>query len=143
MTLLPMSWSIKKIENEFKASNYMVRKAKTLVKSRGILSMPNPNHGHSLCDDTIVMVQNFYESDEINRVMPGKKDCISIKVNNTRISDQKRLLLGNLKEVYRQFKDQFPAEKTGLLNFIQSIVFWLELVGHTQYVFALSIKAQS
>ena len=33
LTLLPMSWSIKKIENEFKASNYMVRKAKTLVKS--------------------------------------------------------------------------------------------------------------
>ena len=24
LTLLPMSWSIKKIENEFKASNYMV-----------------------------------------------------------------------------------------------------------------------
>ena len=33
LTLLPMSWSIKKIENEFKASNYMVRKAKTIVKS--------------------------------------------------------------------------------------------------------------
>ena len=32
LTLLPMSWSIKKIENEFKASNYMVRKAKCLVK---------------------------------------------------------------------------------------------------------------
>ena len=30
LTLLPMSWSIKKIENEFKASNYVVRKAKTL-----------------------------------------------------------------------------------------------------------------
>ena len=32
LTLLPMSWSIKKIKNEFKASNYMVQKAKTLVK---------------------------------------------------------------------------------------------------------------
>ena len=102
-----MSWSIKKIENEFKASNYMVRKAKTLIKSGGILSTPNPNYGHNLLDDTIMMVQNFYESDEISRVMPGKKDCMSIKVNDTRISIQKRLLLGNLKEVYKQFKDQF------------------------------------
>ena len=66
LTLLPMSWSIKKIENEFKASNYMVRKAKTLVKLGGILSTPNPNHGHNLHDHTIVMVQNFYESDEIS-----------------------------------------------------------------------------
>ena len=57
------------------------------------------------------MVQNFYESDKISRVMPGKKDCVSIKVNDARILVQKILLLGNLKEVYRQFKDQFPAEK--------------------------------
>ena len=97
----------------------MVRKAKTLVKSGGILSTPNPNHGHSLHDDTIVMVQNFYESDEISRVMPRKKDCVSIKVNDTRISVQKRLLLGNLKEVYRQFKDQFPAEKIGFSRFAE------------------------
>ena len=44
----------------------MVRKAKTLVKSEDILSTPHPNHGHNLHDDTIVMVQNFYESDEIS-----------------------------------------------------------------------------
>ena len=29
LTLLPMSWSIKKIESEFKVSNYMVREAKS------------------------------------------------------------------------------------------------------------------
>ena len=46
LTLLPMSWSIKKIENKFKASNYMVHKAKSLVISKGILSTPNPNQGH-------------------------------------------------------------------------------------------------
>ena len=33
LTLLSMSWSIKKIENEFKASNYMVRKAKSSLYS--------------------------------------------------------------------------------------------------------------
>ena len=49
--------------------------------------------------------------------MPGKKDYASIKVNDTRISVQKRLLLGNLKEVYWQFKDQFPAENTRFAEF--------------------------
>ena len=85
-----------------------------------------------------MMVQNFYESDEISRVMPGKKDCVSIKVNDTRISIQKRLLLGNLKEVYQQFKDQFPADPKHCV-----------LAGASgthavaTYVFVLSIKTQS
>ena len=66
LTLLLMSWSIKKIENEFKASNYMVHKAKFLVKSGGILATPNPRQGHGLCNDTRVLFQIFYESDEIS-----------------------------------------------------------------------------
>ena len=85
LTLLPMSWSIKRIENEFKASNYMVRKAKSLVKSGGILYTPNPIQGHGLNSDTKILVQTFYESDDISRVMPGKKDCVSIKVGDQRI----------------------------------------------------------
>ena len=116
LTPLPMSWTIKKIENEFKASNYMMRKAKSL---NGILSLPNPNQGHSLGNDTIALVQNFYESGEISRIMPGKEDCASIKVNGTRISVQKRLLLGSLKEVFQQFKDQFPVEKIGFSRFAE------------------------
>ena len=97
----------------------MVHKAKSLVKSKGILSMANPNQGHSLGNDTIVLVQNFFVSGEISRIMPGKKDCVSIKVNDTRISVQKRLLLGSLKEIYQQFKDQFPAEKIGFSRFAE------------------------
>ena len=44
----------------------MVRKAKFLVKLGGILATPNPSQGHGLCNDTRVLVQNFYESDEIS-----------------------------------------------------------------------------
>ena len=66
LTVLPMSWSIKKIESEFKASNYMARKVKALVKSEGILSTPSSNHGHGLSNETITMVQNYYESDDIS-----------------------------------------------------------------------------
>ena len=42
LTILPKSWSIRKIEHEFQATSYMVRKAKKLVEEKGILSSPNP-----------------------------------------------------------------------------------------------------
>lgn len=38
LTALPRSWSVRKIQSEFCASNYMVRKAKELVREKGILS---------------------------------------------------------------------------------------------------------
>src|SRR5207253_10078355 len=52
MTILPLSWSIKKIEAQFGCSDYMVRKAKKLVKEKGILSTPNPKPGKVLSQKT-------------------------------------------------------------------------------------------
>ncbi len=47
LTVLPKSWSIAKTRMKFvNASDYMVRKAKNLVKEKGILSTPNPRIGH-------------------------------------------------------------------------------------------------
>ena len=87
-----MSWSIEKIENEFKASNCMVQKAKALVKSECILSTPNQNHSLGLSNKTIAKVQQCYEFDDVSRVMPGKKDCVSVKVHDIRTLVQKRLI---------------------------------------------------
>ena len=38
LTVLPKSWSIRKTEHQFQATNYMVRKAKQLVEEKGIMS---------------------------------------------------------------------------------------------------------
>ena len=43
LTVLPKSWSSKKIQQEFGVTNYMARKSKELVKEKGILSFPSPN----------------------------------------------------------------------------------------------------
>ena len=43
LTILPQSWSIRKIETEFGVSNFMARTAKKLVREEGILSTPNPS----------------------------------------------------------------------------------------------------
>ena len=79
LTILPKSWSIEKIQAEFGASNFMVRKAKQLVKDKRVLSSPDPQPGHCLAKTTIDRVAAFYESDNSSRMMPGKKDFISVK----------------------------------------------------------------
>ena len=97
----------------------MARTAKNLVKKSGILSSPNPKHGCTLSTDTIRLVQCFYELDEVSRIMPGKKDFVSIREGDHRVHVQKRLILGNLKEVYQQFKEKYPMVKVGFSKFAE------------------------
>ena len=119
LTILPMSWSIEKVQTEFGASNFMVRKAKQLVKEKGILSSPDPQPGHSLVKETVNLVVAFYESDSSSRMMPGKKDFVSVKGEYGRSHIQKRLILSNLKELYRDFKQKNPHVRIGFSKFAE------------------------
>ena len=51
--------------------------------------------------------------------MPGKKDCISVKIGGERKKVQKRLILCTLREAYFHFKDKNPGIKIGLSKFIE------------------------
>ena len=119
LTVLPKSWSTKKIQLEFGASEYMARQSKKLVEEKGILSLPGSLHGPSLPSETVDAVTTFYESDDVSRLMPGKKDFLSVKKDGKRHHIQKRLILGNLKEVYHHFKDTFPDCKVGFSKFAE------------------------
>ena len=110
LTVLPRSWSVRRVQAEFGASNYMVCTAKQLVKQSGILTTPNLKQGHGLADDLVTLVEEFYELDEVSRMMPGKKDYVSVRQGDSRIHQQKRLVLSNLKEVYQLFKQQNPMK---------------------------------
>ena len=55
-------------------SNYMAQKAKDLVSKKGVLATPDPKLGHPLAPKTADLVHGFYESDNVSRIMPGKKD---------------------------------------------------------------------
>ena len=116
LTILPKSWSI---QTEFGTSNYMARRAKNLVKESGILATPNPKVGNVLNPQTVLHIQQFYESDDISRLMPGKKDFVSVKQGKHRVQMQKRLILNDLKEIYQLFKDTFPTEKVGFSKFAE------------------------
>ena len=119
LTVLPRSWTRKQIQSEFGVSDYMARKCKQLVREKGILSNPDPKPGPSLPSKTVETVTNFYQSDEISRIMPGKKDFVSVKQEGKRVHLQKRLILSNLKEVYSAFKDAYPDKKVGFSKFAE------------------------
>ena len=106
LTVLPKSWQIQKIEREFKITNYMARSAKKLVNEKGVLSTPNPKLGKKISEEIVEKVRMFYESDDISRCMPGKKDSVSMIINGKKDRVQKRLILCNLKEAYLKFKDE-------------------------------------
>ncbi len=106
LTVLPQSWSIRQMQDEFGISNYMARATKKLVEEKGILSTPNPKPGRAITDEVTTKIKEFYESDEISRQMPGKKDCVTMDVNGKKEKVQKRLILCNLKEAYERFEDE-------------------------------------
>lgn len=119
LTVLPKSWSIRRIQTEFGASNFTVRRAKALVATNGILTTPNPKPGRSLPQTTQDLVVNFYENDENSRMMPGKKDCVSVRTSQGRVTMQKRLVLTNLRELFRLFKERHPEIKVGFSKFAE------------------------
>ena len=114
LNLAPESWTIRKAASYFGVSEYQVRQARGLKKSRGILAMLDKNRGKTLPESTAEKVILFFEDDEHSRLMPGKKDFVSTKRN---VHKQKRLLVCNLKELYALFKEQNPEVKIGLSKF--------------------------
>ena len=117
LTIFAKEWSRRKIMEEFGCSQRMATQAKHLAIEKGILSTPNPKVGKGLDPDTAASVRNFYYNEDISRMMPGKKDCVTILENGERKRIQKRLVLGNLNEIYQQFKAANPEKKVGFSKF--------------------------
>jgi hypothetical protein len=118
----PNSWLIRKTQQEFKASNYMVSTSKKLVVEKGILSGPNVKPGKVLPPATAEMVKQFYVSDEISRIMLGTKDYVSVNSESKKVHLQEQLnLTCNLKEAYLSFKEQNPEK---LLEFSKCAELW-------------------
>ena len=119
LTVLPKSWTIPKVQEEFNTSNYMVRKAKALVKEQGILALPNPKAGKSISKEIKETVTEFYLSELVSRQMPGMKDYVSVLVDGQKQHLQKHLVLCNLKEAYKLFKETHPDIKIGFSKFAE------------------------
>lgn len=112
LTVHPVTWSIRKIAKEFKCSRRMAKRAKQMRKISGILSNTSIKAGKPLPESTTNKVNEFYNSDANSRLMPRVKDVISVKIDGQRSLVQKRLLLLDLKGLYREYKElhkDFPV----------------------------------
>ena len=99
LTLAPESWSISKTCNEFDVSEYLVKKARKLKDSRGIFAEPEKKKGNVLRDERKLKVLEIFESDKFSRMCPGKKDCVSIKINAEKIKKTKKTIVSSFKRV--------------------------------------------
>jgi len=119
LSVLPISWSIRKVEKLFGASQYMIREVKKKVDMEGILCTPAPRPGRGLKPEVLEAVRNFYESDEVSRQCAGAKEFKSVKEGNKRVHKQKRLLLANLSELKQYFKELHPDIKISFSKFAE------------------------
>ena len=92
----------------------------------GILAVPERKSGRRLSITVTDAIHDFFENDEHTRLMPGRKDFVSIKRNAHK---QRHLLLCNLKEAYTTFKERYPDIKIGFSKFCSLRPKWCITVG--------------
>lgn len=117
LSVLPKSWSINKIVEEFEAPIYMVRQVKQLVNEQGILCTTRARSGHGISETDKQVVIDFFDSDDISRPMPGANDFVSEYRNGSKEQVQKRLLMMSLKEAYMIFEERCQNVEIGFTLF--------------------------
>ena len=128
LTMIPgeHAWSRKAASSYFEVSEYLIREARKQEREFGVNSVPPPRQGKRLSEDTVALIQKFYEEDDYSRIMPGKKDTVSVKGIGP---VQKRLILCNLKELYQSFKSKHNDVKVGFSKFASLRPKWCVLAG--------------
>ena len=85
----------------------MVLLSRSLKKEQGILpEVAMMSKGKVITKEAKLFIVNFFEDDNISRQCPGKKDCVSVRdQDGVKQLKQKRLVLGNPKEIFQKFKE--------------------------------------
>jgi hypothetical protein len=132
LTLVPDHWTMQRTKAEFGATEYMVKQGRQLLKEKGVLgNMESRDKSTKLriSQERRDNVIQFYQTDEVSRIMPGKKDIVSILTDKGRVHMQKRLVLCNLKELYQKWKQEHPSEQFGFSTFAALRPKWCVLAG--------------
>lgn len=85
----------------------MVTDAIVPAKRRLIETTERKKRSDALTEDQINDVTTFFTRDDISRMCPGKKDCITIRTENGKEKRQKRYLIMNMKEAHDLFSQDF------------------------------------
>ena len=80
---------------------------------------PARNAGKTLSPETTKLVNEFYISEEITRIMPGMKYIVCHMEGGVRVHKQKHLVVCNLKEAFKHFRNVHPSIKIGSSKFAE------------------------
>ena len=97
------SWTIEQGTKYFGVKKCMVKKAKELLKNKGLLCEPDQRTRKSISEELRRTLKMFYQNDEYSRMCPGKKEYLSTKIKGRKEHKQKWLLIVNLKELHLEF----------------------------------------
>ena len=97
-----------------------------MIRQQGILPRPEKSKGRALSEETKGLVINFYQDEEFSRILPGKKDSVSLGRNAHK---QKHLVLCNSKELFSAFKTRYPSTQIGFSSFFSLRPKWCVLAG--------------
>lgn len=114
LTCCPKDWSINKITKEFGCSKREARKAKKLREEEGCWPEMTNKLRSRIPQESQDLAVNFFNDDRISKILPGKKDVVSMVINDERQRIQKRLILFELKKVYDEFLIEHP---TAMMSF--------------------------
>ena len=117
LTLSP--YKIDETAQFFGASTYMVKRARHLKQTSGVLAESGRDlRGYRTSEEDKRKVQMFYESDQVSRMLPGKKDYVTMRgKDGSKKKAQKRLVLGTLREIYQMYKKDETNPKIGFSRF--------------------------
>ena len=128
--LTPESWSINKTVQELGVTECKVKCARELKKERGTLAEPRQKVGKALSGDVSEIVSNFHQQDEYSTCCPGMKDFVSVIKESVEMKHQKRLLLLNIKELFLEFKKEYPTVKIRFSKCCDLRPKWVKTVNH-------------
>ncbi|KAJ8686562.1 hypothetical protein QAD02_022356 [Eretmocerus hayati] len=106
LTLLPSEWSKPKIQQNFKCSDYMIRKAKMLRETQGCLPGPSKRKSNYIHSQEIKdSITEFYRDDRNSRICAGTSEYkrVNDEDQNKKVKVQRRLLLYDLKDLYKMW----------------------------------------
>ena len=117
LTLSP--FSLERTAEFFDTTIYMVKKSRKIKEDEGILpQVGRVSRGKKVSAADKLKVIEFYESDTVSRMCPGAKDYVVVRDEEGRKTKvQKRLILGNLKEIYQLFKEDKTNLEIGFFHF--------------------------
>lgn len=119
----------------FKVGTTLMRSVRILREERGILPDVQFTRHSTVPKSTKKLVTEIYYREDNSKVMPGSKNCVSIKKG---VYEQERILLGNLSELHQSFKKECRDTKVRLTVFsslkLQSCIFAGSAGSHVQCV---------